>query len=197
MKKPCGSLVVARAPAGSSATICAMSAAPSVLASTTMRRRPFSRRIWFGPSVSRISAICRAGIQPDGRLDQQVAEPLRGPRLGPAGASRRRSGGSHRRRCETTRPFESRLELLDHGRRLHAVERRARRSRRGSRAAECAPASRPAGRPGPGCSRAAAAGRSASAAQRVEVVAEDLERDLRRARPTACGRAGARSAGRR
>ena len=72
---------------------------PSRLASTTMRRRPFSRRIWLGPSVSSTSAIWRAGIHADGRLDQEVAELLAWCDAGRAAASRRRSAGSRRPRA--------------------------------------------------------------------------------------------------
>ena len=53
---PCGRLVAASS-ARMRRTISAMSVLPSELASTTMRLRPFSRRIWFGPSVSFTSAI--------------------------------------------------------------------------------------------------------------------------------------------
>ena len=74
--------------------------------------------------------------------------------------------------------MDRRLELLDDGAGLHAVERRARRSRRGFPAAGCAPAFRPAGRRGRGCAASSARSVFGGAAQRVEIVAEDLERDL-------------------
>ena len=39
---------------------------PSVLANTAMRRRPFSRWIWLGPSVSITSAMVPSGMRPAG-----------------------------------------------------------------------------------------------------------------------------------
>ena len=49
---------------------------PSVLAWTTMRRRPFSRRTWFGPSPSSTSAKVRSGTRPR-RFHQQPGQRLR------------------------------------------------------------------------------------------------------------------------
>ena len=42
-----------------------------------MRRCPFSRWIWLGPSVSLTSAMRRSGTRPAGALDQQIAEARR------------------------------------------------------------------------------------------------------------------------
>jgi hypothetical protein len=41
---------------------------------TTMRRRVFSRRIWFGPSVSVTSATRCSGTRPEGGRDEEVAQ---------------------------------------------------------------------------------------------------------------------------
>ncbi len=73
-KKPGGSRCVAIS-CRICATTTAMSAAPSVFAITTTRRLPFSRRIWFGPSVSTMSAIWRTGIQPTGDSMSRSARP--------------------------------------------------------------------------------------------------------------------------
>jgi len=44
-----------------------------VLACTTMRRVPFSRRIWFGPSSSTTSAKVRSGTRPLGVSTSMLA----------------------------------------------------------------------------------------------------------------------------
>ncbi|GJD76166.1 hypothetical protein CFIICLFH_4416 [Methylobacterium goesingense] len=62
---PWGRAVRARVSAMAAAT--AEPSAPAwVLAWTTSRRRPFSRRIWLGPSRSAMSASAWAGTQPLG-----------------------------------------------------------------------------------------------------------------------------------
>lgn len=52
---------------------------PSVLARTTIRRRPFSRAIWFGPSVSSTVAMRFSGTRPLGVFNQEFAQASCGP----------------------------------------------------------------------------------------------------------------------
>ena len=51
---------------------------PSVLASTTMRRRVLSRWIWLGPSVSTTCANEESGTRPAGVSTTQLGKPFRG-----------------------------------------------------------------------------------------------------------------------
>ena len=88
-----------------SATILAMSE-PSVLANTAMRRRPFSRWIWLGPSVSTTVATASSGMRPAG-LSISILPSARVERS----ASLMRRTTSKRLElsatCETTRPLDS------------------------------------------------------------------------------------------
>ena len=130
---------------------------PSVLASTTMRRRPFSRRIWFGPvGLLDVGDLPRRNPAAR-RFDQEIAEPLRG-------AQPVRQPHHHVEAAVAVddardhAPVGEPAELLDDGRRLHAVERGAAVIDADFELRDAAPAFRPAGRQGPGSSQAAAAG---------------------------------------
>jgi hypothetical protein len=89
-----------------SATMAAMSRRPSPLAETTMRRWPFSRRIWFGPSPSSTLASSRSGTKPLGVETSRSCSPVV-DRF----SSETRMTTSKRRLpstiCDTTRPLDS------------------------------------------------------------------------------------------
>ena len=180
--------------AADAATIAAMSARPSVFASTTMRRRPFSRRIWLGPSVSFTSAICRAGTQPDGVSIRRSPSPsvvrsLSGRRIT---TSKRVIAVDHARDHAAVRQPR---QLLDHRAGLHAIER-------GAAVVDADLELRNAhllfdlqvGKAGD--LRKPQPQLLCAVAQRIEIVAEQSSGRSRRARPRACDRAGARSAAR-
>ena len=101
-----------------------MSVLPSLLASTTRRRRPFSRRIWFGP-VGLLDLGDLARRNPAGRrLDQEVAEPLRRAQVvrQPHHHVEAAVAVDHARHHAAVRQP---AELIDHRRGLHAVKRGA------------------------------------------------------------------------
>ena len=99
----------------------AMSRRPSVLPKTAMRRWPFSRRIWFGPSASCTSATMRSGTCPVGVAMSRSPRPVV-----ERSWSERRMTTSKRRLpstiCETVRPFDIVSRACVTRRRRQAVE---------------------------------------------------------------------------
>ena len=104
--------------------IAAMSRLPSPLPKTTMRRCAFSRWIWFGPSVSSTSASSAQRHMAGRRRDQEIAK---------AGGGAVLVGKPHHH-VEAAVAFDDlrhpaavrqRFQRLAHRRRRHAVERRA------------------------------------------------------------------------
>ena len=146
------------------------------MASTTSRRRPFSRRIWFGPD-----GLLDLGDLPRRdpsrrRLDQKIAQALRGAQAfrQPHHHVEAAIAVDHPR---DHAPVRQPAELIDHGGRLHAIKR-------GARIIDTDFELRNqyllldlhVGEAGNGRKlRAQFLGR---VAHRVEIVAEDLQRDL-------------------
>ena len=102
--------------------IAAMSRSPSEFASTTIRRLAFSRRIWFGPSVSRPPRSAAAAPNQTASRSADRRDP-RWCGCDPAAARRDRSRRLPSTSREIKPPVRQPFELIGDMRGLQAVER--------------------------------------------------------------------------